>query len=109
MKKYFIHAVVTKWLLARIAKSVPVRVILPNGKVDSKKFENVPTLEILSENFFYRIGSNQKIGLGEAFMAGDWRPKPGDDLADVLTPFAEKFNYRETGGYAAAARAPARW
>ena len=90
MKKYFIHAAVTKSLLRRIAKSVPVRVTLPNGEVVSEKRENLPTLEILNDDFFYRIGSNQKIGLGEAFMAGDWRPKAGDDLADVLTPFAEK-------------------
>ena len=90
MKKYFIHAAVTKSLLRRIAKSVPVRVTLPNGEVVSEKRENLPTLEILNDDFFYRVGSNQKIGLGEAFMAGDWRPKAGDDLADVLTPFAEK-------------------
>ena len=90
MKKYYVHATVTKWLLARIAKSVPVRVILPDGKVVAEKRDNVPTLEILNEDFFYRIGADQKIGLGESFMAGDWRPKPGDDLADVLTPFAEK-------------------
>jgi cyclopropane-fatty-acyl-phospholipid synthase len=90
MKKYLIQAAVVKSLLRRIAPSVPVRVILPNGEVVSDKHENVPTLEILNEDFFYRIGADQKIGLGESFMAGDWRPKPGDDLADVLTPFAEK-------------------
>lgn len=90
MKRYFIHAAVTKWLLARIAKSVPVRVVLPNGEDVVEKDRSLPTLEILSDDFFYRIGGNQKIGLGEAFMAKDWRPKPGDDLADVLTPFAEK-------------------
>ena len=90
MKRYLIHAKVTKLLLRRIAKTVPVKVVLPNGEEVCEKRENVPTLEILNDNFFYRIGSNQKIGLGEAFMAGDWRPKPDDDLADVLTPFAEK-------------------
>ena len=90
MKRYLIHAKVTKLLLRRIAKTVPVKVVLPNGEEVYEKRENVPTLEILNDNFFYRIGSNQKIGLGEAFMAGDCRPKPGDDLADVLTPFAEK-------------------
>ena len=90
MKRYLIHAKVTKLLLRRIAKTVPVKVVLPNGEEVCEKRENVPTLEILNDNFFYRIGSNQKIGLGEAFMAGDCRPKPGDDLADVLTPFAEK-------------------
>ena len=31
-----------------------------------------------------------KIGIGEAYMAGDWRAGPDTDLADLLLPFAER-------------------
>ena len=37
-----------------------------------------------------RLGADVKIGFGEAYMAGDWRAAPGTDLADLLTPFAER-------------------
>jgi cyclopropane-fatty-acyl-phospholipid synthase len=30
------------------------------------------------------------IGFGESYMAGDWEPAPGTDLADLLTPFAAR-------------------
>jgi cyclopropane-fatty-acyl-phospholipid synthase len=40
--------------------------------------------------FFARLGQDYKVGFGEAYMAGDWRPGPGTDLADLLTPFAEQ-------------------
>ena len=80
MKKYLIQAKVVKSLLRRIALSVPVRIILPSGEVVSEKRETVPTLEILNEDFFYRIGADQKIGLGESFMAGDWRDRKSTRL-----------------------------
>lgn len=83
-----IRAEVTKILLKRIAPRVDVRVVLPNGKVLGPKKAGLPTLRILSNNFFNRLGNDLKIGLGESFMAGDWVTEP--DLADVLTPYAEK-------------------
>jgi cyclopropane-fatty-acyl-phospholipid synthase len=38
--------------------------------------------------FFTRLGTDAKIGFGEAYMAGDWDAGPGTDLAELLTPFA---------------------
>ena len=35
-----------------------------------------------------------KIGFGEAYMAGDWTAGDGTDLADLLTPFAERLTDR---------------
>jgi cyclopropane-fatty-acyl-phospholipid synthase len=50
-----------------------------------------PTIEILHpEAFFARLGRSPMIGLGESYMAGEWRAAPGTDLADALTPFAER-------------------
>jgi cyclopropane-fatty-acyl-phospholipid synthase len=83
-----LRAEVTKLLLKRIAPQVDVRVILPNGEVLGPNKPNLPTLRILNDDFFNRLGNDLKIGLGESFMANDWVAEP--DLADVLTPYAEK-------------------
>ena len=83
-----IRAEVTKLLLRRIAPQVDVRVILPNGDELGPSKSNLPTLRILNDNFFNRLGNDLKIGLGESFMANDWVAEP--DLAAVLTPYAEK-------------------
>jgi cyclopropane-fatty-acyl-phospholipid synthase len=37
--------------------------------------------------FFQRLGADAKIGFGEAYLVGDWT---SDELAEVLTPFAER-------------------
>jgi cyclopropane-fatty-acyl-phospholipid synthase len=83
-----IRAKVAKQLLRRIAPKVDVKVVLPNGEVLGPNKPNLPTLRILNEEFFNRLGNDLKIGLGESFMAKDWVAEP--DLADVLTPYAEK-------------------
>jgi len=36
------------------------------------------------------LETHPKIGLGEAFMAGDWQAGPETDLADLLEPFAAR-------------------
>lgn len=84
------RAAVARWLLRRIAPHVPVRVLLPDGTAVGPSQQGLPVLEILSDRFFDRLGVDLKIGLGESFMAGEWRPGPGHDLADVLTPYAER-------------------
>ena len=83
-----IRAAVAKQLLHRIAPRVDVKVVLPNGEVLGPDKVGLPTLKILNENFFNRLGNDLKIGLGESFMAGEWVAAP--DLGDVLTPYAER-------------------
>ena len=83
-----IRAAVAKQLLHRIAPRVDVKVVLPNGEVLGPNKTGLPTLKILNENFFNRLGNDLKIGLGESFMAGEWVAEP--DLGDVLTPYAER-------------------
>ena len=83
-----IRAAVAKQLLHRIAPRVDVKVVLPNGEILGPNKTGLPTLKILNENFFNRLGNDLKIGLGESFMAGEWVAEP--DLGDVLTPYAER-------------------
>lgn len=85
-----LRAGVARWLLRRIAPHVPVQVVLPDGSTLGPTAPHLPVLEIVNDDFFHRLGVDLKIGLGEAYMAGDWRPRPGHDLADVLTPYAER-------------------
>ncbi|NEA33568.1 cyclopropane-fatty-acyl-phospholipid synthase family protein [Streptomyces sp. SID13031] len=42
--------------------------------------------------FLDRLGHDAGSGFGEAYLAGDWDTEPGTDLADLLLPFAERFN-----------------
>lgn len=69
----------------------PVRVRFPDGTVRGAGGPDSQMLEIVRPKAFYdRISHNPKIGLGEAYMAGDWRAAPGSDLGAALTPFAER-------------------
>jgi cyclopropane-fatty-acyl-phospholipid synthase len=38
------------------------------------------------------LSQNPKIGVGEAYMAGDWTVAEGTDLGSLLTPFAERLS-----------------
>jgi cyclopropane-fatty-acyl-phospholipid synthase len=49
-----------------------------------------------SAHFLDRLGHDAGSGFGEAYLAGDWDPEPGTDLADLLVPFAERFSNEET-------------
>ncbi|MBN2177279.1 MAG: class I SAM-dependent methyltransferase [Demequinaceae bacterium] len=76
-------------------RDIPVRVELtPGGAWGQEVFGTgregeAPAIEIVRPGaFFARLGHQPKIGFGEAYMAGDWRPAPGVDLSDALVPFA---------------------
>ena len=83
-----IRAAIAEQLLKRIAPHVDVKVVLPNGQILGPDKPKLPTLTIHDANFFARLGNDLKIGLGESFMAKEWSASP--DLAEVLTPYAEK-------------------
>ncbi|TCO26142.1 cyclopropane-fatty-acyl-phospholipid synthase [Kribbella steppae] len=82
-----VRAAVARQILRRAVRDLPVTVRLPDG---TRLGGDGPELEIRSDAFFHRIGADLKIGFGEAYMAGDWRPGSGSDLADVLTVFAHR-------------------
>ncbi len=84
---------------ARVAKAIlrpavsrtPVRLTFPDGTVWGAGEPGAPEMEVRRPAaFFSRLGHDTKIGFGEAYMAGDWTTGPGTDLADLLTPFAER-------------------
>ena len=81
---------VARLLLTRVADGLPLQLRLPDGTTPGSADPAHPCLEIRSWSFFDRVGKDLKIGVGEGYMAQEWRPAPGSDLADVLTPFATR-------------------
>lgn len=86
------HAPAKAWLAERLFRrtvaGLPVRAVLPGGEVLGAGGPGSPVMRIVRPvTFFHRLGRDAKIGFGEAYMAGDWDSR---DLADLLTPFAER-------------------
>lgn len=82
---------IARFLLQRTVRRIPVRVTYPNGVSIGAGSPSSPEFELVRPNaLFARLGRDTKIGLGEAYMAGDWRAGSGTDLADLLTPFAAR-------------------
>jgi len=82
---------VARAIVHRAVGGMPVRVTYPDGTVVGGGGDGAPTLQVLRPgSLFERLESHPKIGLGEAYMAGDWRAAPGTDLADLLVPFAAR-------------------
>jgi cyclopropane-fatty-acyl-phospholipid synthase len=88
-----LSATVARLLFDHAVGRVPVRVRYPDGRVLGAGPRTAPEFEIVRPAaFFARLGRDSKVGFGEAYMAGDWRPGPDTDLADLLTPFAEQLS-----------------
>lgn len=82
---------VARVILKPAVSRTPVRLTFPDGRVWGAGGPDSPEMAIVRPAaMFRRLGSDSKIGFGEAYMAGDWTTGPGTDLADLLTPFAER-------------------
>jgi cyclopropane-fatty-acyl-phospholipid synthase len=86
-----VRAVAARLIFERAAARVPVRVTYPDGRVLGRGSPSSPEFEVVRpEAFFAQLGRDAKIGFGDSYLAGDWRPGAGTDLADLLTPFAAR-------------------
>jgi cyclopropane-fatty-acyl-phospholipid synthase len=86
-----LSATIARLLFEHAVGRVPVRVSYPGGRLRGAGSPTSPEFELVRPAaFFARVGRDSKVGFGESYMAGDWRPGPGTDLADLLTPFAER-------------------
>ncbi len=87
---YGLRGRLAKSVLRRILRKVPVTARLATGEVYG---EGGPTLEVTEPDaFFARLAASPMIGLGESYMAAEWSAGAGTDLADALTPFAERLS-----------------
>ncbi len=82
---------VARGIVRAAARRVPVRFTFPDGSAWGPDGAATPEFEIVDPRAFYRrLGRDAKMAFGEAYVAGEWRPGPGTDLADLLTPFAAR-------------------
>jgi cyclopropane-fatty-acyl-phospholipid synthase len=93
-----LRAALARTILEQVLDRVPVDVLLPDGsrlgrpRAGASEPSGIrPAVDLRRPTaFFERVAHHPKIGIGEGYMAGDWRAAPGTDLADVLLPFAER-------------------
>src|SRR3954452_2087574 len=86
-----VSAVVARLLFERAASGLPLRVTYPDGRVIGGGSSTSPVFEVVRPAaFFARVGRDRKIGFGAAYVAGDWRPGTGTDLAELLAVFAAR-------------------
>ncbi|MFG1910117.1 class I SAM-dependent methyltransferase [Kribbella sp. NPDC048928] len=78
-----------KVIVDRMLDRVPVRAVYPDGTVRGAGGPDAPVLRLVRpDRMFERLAHNPKIGIGEAYMAGDWTAGDDTDLGVLLTPFA---------------------
>ncbi|TSD62830.1 SAM-dependent methyltransferase [Aeromicrobium piscarium] len=86
-----VRAAAARAILRTSVSQLPVRVTFPDGTVWGAGGSGSPELRVVRpQALFARLGTDTKIGLGEAYMAGEWTTGPGSDLGDLLTPFASR-------------------
>ena len=90
-----VRAVAARRVLETVVRRVPVEVRMPDGSSLGREPDSspggAPVMEIVRPRaLFERLAHHPKIGIGEAYMAGDWSAAPGTDLAALLLPFAER-------------------
>jgi cyclopropane-fatty-acyl-phospholipid synthase len=88
-----LRVAVARALLTAATKRATVDVRLPDGRllVPRHDANPRPVIELVRPDaLLRRIAVHPKIGIGEGYMAGDWRAAEGTDLSAVLVPFAER-------------------
>jgi len=86
---YGVRGKIAKRVLSRILRKVPVTALLASGEQYGDG--RTPIIEVTDPDaFFARLAHSPMIGLGESYMAQEWRVAPGTDLADALAPFAAR-------------------
>lgn len=85
------RARIARALFHSAVRDLPVRVVYPDGQILGAGTKHDPVMRLVRPgDFFDRLGSDAKIGFGEAYLVGDWETGPGTDLADLLAPFAAR-------------------
>lgn len=88
-----VRSAAARAVLRQVLRKVPVAMQLPDGRRWGSTDPSVPLLQVHDEAaFFARLAHSPMIGIGEAYMAGEWSAAPGTDLAAALTPFASSLS-----------------
>ena len=91
LSRVLTRGAVARRIVHATVAGMPVRLRYPDGTEIGGGGPASPVLEVVRPQAMYRrLESHPKIGLGESYMAGDWRAAPGTDLAEALMPFAAR-------------------
>ncbi len=91
LRAHLTQGAVARAIVHQAVSGLPVLLRYPDGSVVGGGGADAPVLDVVRpRTLFRRLESHPKIGLGEGYMAGDWRAAPGTDLADLLAPFAAR-------------------
>ncbi|HET7800173.1 MAG TPA: cyclopropane-fatty-acyl-phospholipid synthase family protein [Humibacillus xanthopallidus] len=93
LRHFCLRARLARSILAQVTQRVPVDIVMPDGTLidGGVRRADHPAIQIVRPTaLFERLAHHPKIGIGEAYMAGDWKAAEGTDLVDVLMPFAER-------------------
>ncbi len=91
LSRVLTRGTVARKIVHATVAGMPVRLRYPDGTDVGGGAPDSPVLEVVRpQAMFQRLESHPKIGLGEGYMAGDWRAAPGTDLAEALMPFAAR-------------------
>ena len=91
LSRVLTRGTVARKIVHATVAGMPVRLRYPDGTEVGGGAPDSPVLEVVRpQAMFQRLESHPKIGLGEGYMAGDWRAAPGTDLAEALMPFAAR-------------------
>jgi cyclopropane-fatty-acyl-phospholipid synthase len=81
-----LRAAIARKLFRHAVARIPLRVVDPGANWTGGGTGTDPVMRLVRPDaFFHRLGDSGTIGLGEAFMAGDWDT---EDLPGVLAAFA---------------------
>jgi cyclopropane-fatty-acyl-phospholipid synthase len=84
-------AKIARGVVKAASHRVDVRFTQPDGTSWGSPDPAAPVMHLANPDRLYRrLGREAKMAFGEAYVAGDWTPGDGTDLADLLTPFAAK-------------------
>lgn len=79
------HAAAAAYSLARTLRSLPLIAIFPDGSTLGAGDRDSPALIIAKpDELLARLVTNPERGLGEGFIAREWRPAPGTDLTTIV-------------------------
>ena len=73
-------------------QDVYLRTAVNVGRDGWAQFGHVPMPEYRWGIFLAERDPGRKVGFGESYVAGDWRPGAGTDLGEVLAVFAERLS-----------------
>jgi cyclopropane-fatty-acyl-phospholipid synthase len=91
LSRLLTRGTVARTIVHATVAGMPVHLRYPDGTEVGGGGPDSPVLEVVRPHaMFRRLESHPKIGLGEGYMAGDWRAAPGTDLAEALMPFAAR-------------------